>query len=85
MQRLFEGEALAAVGRAAAERAWADGLTVRKPDGAVARIARGEEGSGELHGAGEDRLGLPGRPRELRAREHLRPGDERDRDDRPVR
>jgi hypothetical protein len=38
MQPIFEGEALAAVGRAAAERAWADGLTVRKPDGAVVPI-----------------------------------------------
>jgi hypothetical protein len=30
---LFEGEALEAVGRAAAERAWADGLTVLRADG----------------------------------------------------
>jgi hypothetical protein len=35
---IFEGEALAAVGRAAAERAWADGLTVRKGDGSVVPI-----------------------------------------------
>jgi hypothetical protein len=38
MRMIFEGEALEAVGRAAAERAWADGLTVLKADGAVAPI-----------------------------------------------
>jgi len=38
MQPIFEGEALVAVGRAAAERAWADGLTVHKPDGAIMPI-----------------------------------------------
>jgi hypothetical protein len=35
---IFEGEELAAVGRAAAERAWADGLTVLRPDGTVVPI-----------------------------------------------
>jgi hypothetical protein len=38
MTALFEGEALEAVGRAAAQAAWADGLTVLKPDGAVVPI-----------------------------------------------
>ncbi|BDG02191.1 hypothetical protein [Anaeromyxobacter oryzae] len=38
MTDLFEGEALEAVGRAAAERAWAEGLTVRRPDGTVVPI-----------------------------------------------
>lgn len=38
MEPIFEGEALQAVGRAAAERAWADGLTVLKPDGTVVPI-----------------------------------------------
>jgi hypothetical protein len=35
---LFEGEALVRVGRAAAERAWAEGLTVLRPDGTVIPI-----------------------------------------------
>jgi hypothetical protein len=35
---VFEGEALLRVGRAAAERAWAGGLTVLKPDGTVVPI-----------------------------------------------
>ncbi len=38
MTDLFEGEALEAVGRAAAERAWAEGLTVQRPDGTVVPI-----------------------------------------------
>jgi hypothetical protein len=35
---LFQREALVRVGRAAAERAWAEGLTVLRPDGTVAPI-----------------------------------------------
>ena len=35
---IFEGEALEAVGRAAAERAWAGGMTVLRPDGSVVPI-----------------------------------------------
>ncbi|HUL58464.1 MAG TPA: hypothetical protein VLU43_04275 [Anaeromyxobacteraceae bacterium] len=35
---IFEGEALAAVGRDAAERAWAGGMTVLRPDGSVVPI-----------------------------------------------
>jgi hypothetical protein len=38
VEPIFEGEALEAVGRAAAERAWSDGLTVLRPDGTVAPI-----------------------------------------------
>ncbi|WP_242337827.1 MULTISPECIES: hypothetical protein [unclassified Anaeromyxobacter] len=38
MEPIFEGDALAAVGRAAAERAWAGGLTVARPDGSVVPI-----------------------------------------------
>ncbi|MFY3745523.1 hypothetical protein ACOQFB_16550 [Anaeromyxobacter sp. Red801] len=38
MTDVFEGGALAAIGREAAERAWAEGLTVRKPDGTVVPI-----------------------------------------------
>jgi hypothetical protein len=34
----FQGEALERIGRAAAERAWAEGLTVLRPDGAVVPI-----------------------------------------------
>jgi len=34
----FEGEALRAVGRAAAERAWSEGMTVLRPDGTVVPI-----------------------------------------------
>jgi len=38
MDLIFEGEALERVGRHAAERAWAEGMTVRKPDGTVVPI-----------------------------------------------
>ncbi len=38
MESLFQGEALLRVGRAAAERAWAGGMTVLRPDGAVVPI-----------------------------------------------
>jgi hypothetical protein len=38
MKPIFEGEALERVGRAAAERAWAEGLSVLRPDGAVVPI-----------------------------------------------
>ncbi|HTN54107.1 MAG TPA: hypothetical protein VML50_16990 [Anaeromyxobacter sp.] len=38
MTAIFEGEALEAVGRAAAERAWSEGMTVLRPDGAVVPI-----------------------------------------------
>ncbi len=38
IEAIFEGEALAAVGRAAAERAWAEGMTVLRPDGTVVPI-----------------------------------------------
>jgi hypothetical protein len=38
MEPIFEGEALERVGRAAAERAWAEGMTVLKPDGTVVPI-----------------------------------------------
>ncbi len=38
MEPIFEGDALAAIGRAAAERAWAGGLTVARPDGSVVPI-----------------------------------------------
>jgi hypothetical protein len=38
MADIFEGAALEAVARAAAERAWADGMTVLRPDGSVAPI-----------------------------------------------
>jgi hypothetical protein len=38
MEPIFEGEALKAVGRAAARRAWAGGMTVRRPDGTVIPI-----------------------------------------------
>lgn len=38
MEPLFEGETLARVGRAAAEQAWAEGMTVLRPDGAVVPI-----------------------------------------------
>lgn len=38
MEPLFEGKALEDVGRAAAERAWSEGMTVLKPDGTVVPI-----------------------------------------------
>jgi hypothetical protein len=38
MEPIFEGEALERVGRAAAERAWAGGMTVLRPDGSVVPI-----------------------------------------------
>jgi len=38
MEPIFEGEALERVGRAAAERAWAGGMTVLRPDGTVVPI-----------------------------------------------
>ncbi len=38
MEPIFDGEALERVGRAAAERAWAGGMTVLRPDGAVVPI-----------------------------------------------
>jgi hypothetical protein len=38
MEPPFQGEALVRVGRAAAERAWAEGMTVLRPDGAVVPI-----------------------------------------------
>lgn len=38
MEAIFDGEALEAVGRAAAERAWSGGMTVLRPDGTVAPI-----------------------------------------------
>ena len=38
MEPIFQGEALAEVGRAAARLAWAGGMTVRRPDGAVVPI-----------------------------------------------
>ena len=38
MMSPFQGEALVRVGRAAAERAWAGGMTVLRPDGTVAPI-----------------------------------------------
>jgi hypothetical protein len=38
MRPLFEGDALLAVGRAAAEMAWGEGMTVLRPDGSVAPI-----------------------------------------------
>lgn len=38
MEPIFQGEALERVGRAAAVRAWSEGMTVRKPDGTVVPI-----------------------------------------------
>jgi hypothetical protein len=38
MEPIFQGEALERVGRAAAERAWSEGMTVLKPDGSVVPI-----------------------------------------------
>jgi hypothetical protein len=38
MEPIFEGDALERVGRAAAERAWAEGMTVLRPDGTVVPI-----------------------------------------------
>jgi hypothetical protein len=38
MQPIFQGDALERVGRAAAERAWSEGMTVLKPDGSVVPI-----------------------------------------------
>jgi hypothetical protein len=38
MEPIFQGDALERVGRAAAERAWSEGMTVLKPDGAVVPI-----------------------------------------------
>jgi hypothetical protein len=38
MEPIFQGDALERVGRDAAERAWAEGMTVLKPDGAVVPI-----------------------------------------------
>jgi hypothetical protein len=38
MEPIFEGEALERVGRAAAERAWSEGMTVLRPDGTVVPI-----------------------------------------------
>jgi hypothetical protein len=38
MEPIFQGEALLRVGRAAAERAWAGGMTVLRPDGTVVPI-----------------------------------------------
>jgi hypothetical protein len=38
MQPLFDDETLLAIGRAAAERAWAEGMTVLRPDGTVVPI-----------------------------------------------
>jgi hypothetical protein len=38
MEPIFQGEALERVGRAAAERAWAGGMTVLRPDGSVVPI-----------------------------------------------
>jgi len=39
MEPIFQGEALERVGRDAAERAWAGGMTVLRPDGSVAWTA----------------------------------------------
>lgn len=38
MTPIFQGEALERVGRAAAERAWSEGMTVLRPDGSVVPI-----------------------------------------------
>lgn len=38
MEPIFQGEALERLGRAAAERAWSEGMTVLKPDGSVVPI-----------------------------------------------
>ncbi len=38
MEPIFQAEALERVGRAAAERAWSEGMTVLKPDGSVVPI-----------------------------------------------
>lgn len=38
MEPIFQGEALERVGRDAAERAWAEGMTVLRPDGSVVPI-----------------------------------------------
>src|SRR5512138_610398 len=80
---IFEGEALASVGRAAARLAWAGGMTVVKPDGAVVPIplvAEPEVMSREaLRGAAaEARLVLSGAVKLARAL--LAHGDARDRD-----
>src|SRR5512133_993569 len=38
MKPLFDADEVLAVGRAAAERAWAEGMTVLRPDGSVVPI-----------------------------------------------
>jgi hypothetical protein len=38
VEPIFEGDALETVGRAAAERAWSEGMTVLRPDGTIAPI-----------------------------------------------
>ncbi|ABS27767.1 hypothetical protein [Anaeromyxobacter sp. Fw109-5] len=83
MEPIFEGDALVAVGRAAAERAWAGGLTVLRSDGSVVPIpllAEPEVLSREAlaAAAGEAQAILSGAVK--LARHLLVHGDARDRD-----
>jgi hypothetical protein len=82
VEEIFDGGALEAVGRAAAERAWAEGMTVLRPDGTVAPIplvAEPEVVSREALAAlaKESRLILSGAVKLARAL--VASGDERDR------
>ena len=82
MEPIFQGEALVEVGRAAARLAWAGGMTVRRPDGAVVPIPLLAEpevmARAELDGAArEAELILSGAVKLARAL--LAAGDARDR------
>ncbi len=82
MEPIFQGEALVEVGRAAARLAWAGGMTVRRPDGAVVPIPLLAEpevmARAELDGAArEAELILSGAVK--LARTLLASGDARDR------
>src|SRR5690242_18523473 len=82
MQRTLDESALEAIGRAAAERAWADGLTVLRRDGTVVPIPL----VAEPEGLSREVLALAAREAQAilsgavkLARALLRTGDARDR------
>jgi hypothetical protein len=82
MSPLFDDETLLAVGRAAAERAWAEGMTVLRPDGSVVPIPLLAEPevlsrAALAEAAGEAELILTGAVKLARAL--LASGDARDR------
>jgi len=82
MEPIFQGEALERVGRDAAERAWAGGMTVLRPDGSVVPIPLLAEPEALSRAdlaaaAGEAQLVLSGAVKLARAL--LARGDDRDR------